>query len=47
LFSSGGWRQALLFDDISGAVAIEIGSRTYLEALDNGLFKLGQPRDIG
>ena len=45
--SAGGWWLIQTFDDISGAVAIETGNMTYIEALDNGLFKAGQQRDIG
>ncbi|KAK2188448.1 hypothetical protein NP493_132g06006 [Ridgeia piscesae] len=43
----GGWWHIQTFDDITGSVAIETGSMTYIEALDNGLFKAGEHRDIG
>ena len=35
------------FDDITGAVSIEIGSMQYLQAQDNGLFDVGPQHDIG
>jgi protein FRG1 len=43
----GGWWCVEKFDDISGAVSIEMGSMRYMEALDSGLFKLGQQHDVG
>ena len=44
---SGGWWCAEKIEEIFGSVAIEIGNMTYIEALDNGLFKLGRSHDIG
>ena len=35
------------FDDIHGSVSIEIGSMQYLQAQDNGLFKVGPQHSIG
>jgi len=35
------------FDDITGAISIEIGSMQYLQAQDNGLFIVGPQHDIG
>ncbi|XP_076446275.1 protein FRG1-like [Babylonia areolata] len=43
----GGWWEIKKFDDISGNVAFEIGDRTYVSALDNGLLTLGPPRSQG
>ena len=43
----GGWWQVEKFDDITGAVSIEIGSMQYLQAQDNGLFDVGPQHDIG
>ena len=47
LACTGGWWHIQTFDDITGSVAIETGSMTYIEALDTGLFKAGEHRDIG
>ena len=35
------------FEDITGSVALQFGNRTYITALDNGLFTLGAPHDEG
>ncbi|KAI0241282.1 Protein FRG1 [Lamellibrachia satsuma] len=43
----GGWWHIQDFDDITGSVAIETGNMTYIEAMDNGLFKAGLSHDIG
>lgn len=43
----GGYWCVEEFNEISGAVGIEIGSMTYIQAMDNGLFKLGPSRNIG
>lgn len=43
----GGWRKANVICDINGSVCIEFGNRTYVKALDNGLFTLGAPHDEG
>lgn len=33
--------------EISGPVALEFGSQTYVTAMDNGLFTLGAPHNEG
>ncbi|XP_053134782.1 protein FRG1 [Hemicordylus capensis] len=38
-----GWWTVSNFGEITGTVAIEMGSGTYISALDNGLFTLGAP----
>lgn len=45
--SKGGWWMAKKFEDITGNVAIEITDRRYVSAVDNGTFRLGDPRDQG
>jgi len=45
--SAGGWWQVEKFDDITGAVSVEIGSMQYLQAQDNGLFVAGPQHNIG
>ncbi|KAF6211760.1 hypothetical protein GE061_012275 [Apolygus lucorum] len=42
-----GWGRVDNIRDISGAVAIEFGTGTYVCALDNGLFTLGAPHSEG
>lgn len=44
---TGNWAEAKLVSEISGPVAIEFGSQTYVTAMDNGLFTLGPPHDEG
>jgi len=44
---AGGWWQVDSFDDITGAVSVEIGSMRYLQAQDNGLFIVGPQHNIG
>nr|CAD7458282.1 unnamed protein product [Timema tahoe] len=44
---SGGWWSVHSIDEITGSVAIEFGTQTYVKALDNGLFTLGAPHDEG
>lgn len=39
--SYAGWTQVQFTKDIVGAIAIEFGNRTFVSALDNGLFILG------
>ncbi|XP_067890582.1 protein FRG1 isoform X2 [Heterodontus francisci] len=39
----GGWWAVQNFGEITGTVAIEMGTGTYVHALDNGLFSLGAP----
>lgn len=39
--SYAGWTQVKYVKDIVGAIAIEFGNRTFVSALDNGLFILG------
>jgi len=46
-YAVGGWWQVEKFDDITGAVSIEIGSMQYLQAQDNGLFIVGPQHNIG
>lgn len=43
----GNWWKCTKIEEITGAVAIEFGSHTYVKALDNGLFTLGAPHDEG
>lgn len=43
----GSWWRVSNIRDISGSVALEFGDRTYVTALDNGLFNLGPPHDEG
>lgn len=43
----GNWAEAKLVSEISGPVALEFGSQTYVTAMDNGLFTLGPPHDEG
>ncbi|KAL8621069.1 hypothetical protein ACOMHN_040594 [Nucella lapillus] len=43
----GGWWEIQKFKDLTGNVAFEIGDRTYISALDNGLLTLGPPRSEG
>ncbi|XP_044761817.1 protein FRG1 homolog [Coccinella septempunctata] len=45
--SHGNWWKTTKVEEITGSVAIEFGSRTYVKALDNGLFTLGAPHDEG
>ena len=47
LDASGGWWSAKDFDEIHGNVAIELSSMRYVHAMDNGLFCLGDSRDVG
>lgn len=46
-FVSGGWWKVNNVTEITGTVAIQYGNRTYVKALDNGLFTLGAPHDEG
>jgi protein FRG1 len=34
-------------EEMTGSIAIEFGSQTYVKALDNGLFTLGAPHTEG
>jgi len=45
--SHGGWWNVQKFTHISGSLAIEFGDRSYIKALDNGLFVLGPPHNEG
>lgn len=45
--SHGGWWKVSNILDICGLTAIEIGKNTYLKALDNGMFTLGEPHKEG
>lgn len=44
---NGGWWKAKSFADITGTVAIQFGDRSYVRAMDNGLFTLGAPHNDG
>lgn len=46
-FLLGNWAEAKVISDISGPVALEFGSHTYVTAMDNGLFTLGPPHNEG
>lgn len=41
--SSGGWWSVKSFGEITGSVAIEMHSNSYIHALDTGLFTVGAP----
>ena len=43
----GGWWEAKKYGQIKGSVAIELGNRTFVSALDDGKFTVGSPRDEG
>lgn len=43
----GGWWRITKVLEITGSVAIQFGNRTYVKALDTGLFTLGAPHDEG
>jgi len=43
----GGWWSVTKFEEITGGIAIEMGEMTYIQAKDNGLFTLGETREIG
>jgi hypothetical protein len=47
LLFTGNWAEAKLVSEISGPVALEFGSQTYVTAMDNGLFTLGPPHNEG
>lgn len=47
IYFTGGWWKVKNVFEITGTIAIEFGNRTYLKALDNGLFTLGAPHDEG
>lgn len=47
LFIIGNWAEAKLGSEISGPVALEFGTQTYVTAMDNGLFTLGPPHNEG
>lgn len=42
-FSLGGWWSVSSFGEITGTVAIEMQNKSYIHALDTGLFTLGSP----
>lgn len=44
---TGGWGKIDNIKDITGSVAIEFEHKTYVTALDNGLFTLGMPHNDG
>jgi len=41
----GGWWAATGFEEITGAIAFEFGTQTYMRSLDDGTFTLGPPHD--
>ncbi|XP_043237260.1 protein FRG1-like [Amphibalanus amphitrite] len=43
----GGWWTVFKVSEIRGSIAIELGDRTYIKALDNGLFTIGTPHAEG
>lgn len=43
----GNWAEAKMVSEISGPIALEFGSQTYVTAMDNGLFTLGPPHNEG
>ncbi|XP_041979713.1 protein FRG1 homolog [Aricia agestis] len=43
----GGWWKVEKIEDLSGSIAIEFGTNSYVSALDNGLFTIGAPHDEG
>lgn len=45
--SHGGWWPISKIEEIKGIIAIEMGKRVYVSAMDNGKFTLGAPRDKG
>ncbi|XP_012525948.1 protein FRG1 homolog [Monomorium pharaonis] len=47
ILTHGGWWKVKNVIEITGTVAIEFGNRTYMKALDNGLFTLGVPHAEG
>lgn len=47
LKSHGGWWNITKVDEAKGIIAIEMGKRVYISAMDNGKFTLGAPRDKG
>lgn len=46
-FLIGNWAEAKFVSEISGPVALEFGTQTYVTAMDNGLFTLGPPHNEG
>ena len=43
----GGWRKVESFAEASGNVALQTFKKSYVEALNSGLFSVGEPRDDG
>lgn len=43
----GGWRKVENFAEVSGNIALQTFKKSYLEALNNGLFTVGELRDDG
>lgn len=43
----GNWAEVKFIREISGPIALEFGSQTYVTAMDNGLFTLGPPHNEG
>lgn len=46
-FRHGGWRKVESFAEASGSVALQTFKKSYVEALNSGLFSVGEPRDDG
>lgn len=43
----GNWWKVEKIEDLTGPISIEFGNRSYISALDNGLFTLGAPHNEG
>ncbi|EDO44060.1 predicted protein [Nematostella vectensis] len=43
----GGWRKMEKFDEVTGNIALQTWRGSYVEALNNGLFTAGEPREDG
>lgn len=43
----GNWAEVKFIREVSGPIALEFGSQTYVTAMDNGLFTLGPPHNEG
>ncbi|VVC98115.1 unnamed protein product [Leptidea sinapis] len=41
----GGWWRVEKIEDLTGSISIEFGNKSYISALDNGLFTLGAPHN--
>ena len=43
----GGWWKVSQFNEIHGSIAIEYGEQSFIQSLDNGLFKCGNSHGLG